>query len=155
HFRSWEPGSPRPHLSDSGPNPLRDNQNAAAGVDPGAITNSCGGTMTKGFLRAFFICASPLVTLAPAWAAGPPVAADAYVQGGTSGNTNFGTLAVLKVGPGSNAAQPQNSYVKWDLSTYTGVDPNTVYKATAWFYVGSVGIAGSMDVYAVNGGWSE
>ena len=63
---------------------------------------------------------------------------------------NFGSSIALLVGSGSN------TYIKFSLANLgAGVTGSNVSKATLIFYTDYVLTAGTMDVYQVNGSWSE
>ena len=64
--------------------------------------------------------------------------------------TNFGTSIALIVGSGSN------TYLKFSLANLgAGVTGSNVSKATLILYTDYVLTSGTMDVYQVNGSWSE
>jgi hypothetical protein len=64
--------------------------------------------------------------------------------------TNFGGSIALIVGSGSN------TYIKFSLADLgSGVTGSNVSKGTLILYVDAVLASGSMDVYQVNGSWSE
>jgi|HubBroStandDraft_1064217.scaffolds.fasta_scaffold00246_3 hypothetical protein len=64
--------------------------------------------------------------------------------------TNFGSSVALIVGSGSN------TYIKFSLANLgSGVIGSNVSKGTLILYVDAVLASGTMDVYQVNGSWSE
>jgi hypothetical protein len=64
--------------------------------------------------------------------------------------TNFGSSIALIVGCGSN------TYIKFNLAGLgSGVTGSNVSKATLILYVDAVLSSGTLDVYQVNGSWSE
>ena len=64
--------------------------------------------------------------------------------------TNFGSSVALIVGSGSN------SYIKFSLANLgSGVTASNISKGTLILYVDAVLTSGTMDVYQVNGSWSE
>jgi N-acetylneuraminic acid mutarotase len=64
--------------------------------------------------------------------------------------TNFGTSVALIVCSGSN------TYIKFSTANLgSGVTSSNVSKATLTLYVDAVLTSGTMDVYQVNGSWSE
>jgi hypothetical protein len=64
-------------------------------------------------------------------------------------NEKFGNSVALVVSRGAN------TYLKFDLSNLGAVNSSTVSKATLVLYVDALITPGTMDVYEVNGSWSE
>jgi hypothetical protein len=64
-------------------------------------------------------------------------------------NQNFGSSPALIVTQGAN------SYLKFNLADVGAVDGGNISKATLILYTDAVLTAGAMDVYEVNGSWSE
>lgn len=67
----------------------------------------------------------------------------------TSPTKNFGGSVALIVSSGSN------TYIKFGLASLGSVNGTNVLKATLVLYVDAVLTSGTMDVYQVNGAWSE
>ncbi len=86
--------------------------NASAG--PHALTavatDNAGGTAT-----------SPAVNINVVWQTGFSPVADAYVHDGSSASTNFGTAAELQVQASATAGSNRESYLKFDLTTVSGI----------------------------------
>lgn len=82
----------------------------------------------------------------------PPVA-DATVRGGVSANSNFGAASTLTLKEDSSADNDRKAYLRWDLSSVTGV----VYQARVRLTPLSVGTNGIEQCAALctNAAWSE
>src|ERR1044072_2342773 len=93
--------------------------------------------------------------LIPAFAQGPVVNGDTYLQGGATSAQNFGSLAGVLVGPGGAAPTPNKGLVRFDLSALSAVSGSDVQKAVLWVYVNRVNTAGAIDVYDVTTPWVE
>src|SRR5262245_12808319 len=91
----------------------------------------------------------------PAFAQGPLLNGDTYLQGGANSAVNFGALANVLVGPGGAAATPNKGLIRFDLSGMTGVGASDVQKAVVWVYVNRVTTAGVIDVQDVTTTWVE
>jgi len=77
------------------------------------------------------------------------VSDDAYTSS-TAPSAHHGSQIVLSVGPTAN------SYIRFDLSNLpAGTHGHDVAKATLIVWVDPVGSSGSVDVFRVNGPWSE
>jgi hypothetical protein len=92
--------------------------------------------------------------MTPAFAQGPNVNGDAYVQSGTSAATNFGALANILVGPGTGATM-NKGLIRFDLSGLGAVTATDIDKAVLWVYVNRVSAAGAIDVNDVTTSWIE
>ncbi|WP_127580065.1 polysaccharide lyase family 8 super-sandwich domain-containing protein [Paenibacillus koleovorans] len=85
---------------------------------------------------------SPAFTIAPA--------ADAYVRGGTFGDTNYGDITTLRISETTNDNTKRKAYLKFDLSDFASIS-----HATLQLY-GSSDAAATIQVYAVtNDAWTE
>lgn len=100
------------------------------------------------FLRAALLTAGAVAS-APALAVDATLAADAHVSTALPA-ANFGALTSLNVGGGAT------SLLRFDLSTLpAGTTAAKVVKANLILYVNRVGVAGSVELQAVNSAWSE
>src|SRR5205085_2418891 len=84
-----------------------------------------------------------------AYAQGPTVAGDTYIQSGANATANFGSLASVVVGPGGAALTQNKGLIQFDLGAYNAVPAGNVQKAVLWLYVNRVTTAGAIDVYDV------
>jgi hypothetical protein len=85
----------------------------------------------------------------PAWATTGVITADTYVNPAGPTN-NFGSLPTMMVGDGSSA------FVQFTLSTLpANVIAADISKATLTVFANRVSVAGTVDVSAVNGAWTE
>lgn len=105
-------------------------------------------------MRLLACSAVSMFALATAQAQSSVVAGDSYVQSGTNGAQNFGSLANVLVGPGTGATQ-NNGLVQFDLSSLSGVPAASVQKAVLWVFVNRVITAGAIDVSDVTTSWDE
>jgi hypothetical protein len=64
-------------------------------------------------------------------------------------NQNFGNSVALAVSRGAN------TYLRFDLRNLGALNSNNVSKATLVLYVDALITPGTMDIYEVNGSWSE
>jgi len=76
---------------------------------------------------------------------------DAYVRGGTSGSTNYGTARILEVKKGTDANYFRKSYVKFDLSA-SGLSSITSAKVRLY---ASVVSSFSVTAYQTTDIWTE
>ena len=86
--------------------------NASAGAHSltAVATDNSGATTTS----------SP-VNITVVWKTGLTPVADAYVRDGSSAATNFGTAVELRVQTSATAGSNQESYIKFDLTTVSGI----------------------------------
>lgn len=83
------------------------------------------------------------------WGATAPVTGDAHVSQSVPA-MNFGTLGTVNIGGGSRG------YLQFDLSSLpAGTTAANISKATLLLFVNRVVVAGSIDVNAAGGAWSE
>jgi len=91
-----------------------------------------------------------LIVCLTAMAFGQAVVTDDANTSSLSPTTNFGNSIAIIVGSGSNA------YVKFSFTDLgSAVNGSNISKATLVLYVDAVLTSGTMDVYQVNGSWSE
>jgi hypothetical protein len=83
------------------------------------------------------------------WADTAPVAADAFINPGSA--LTFGGLPTLNIG----GAPRSQGLLRFDLSQLSSSSGSSVAWARLRFYVGTVTVAGSVDLSLANASWSE
>src|SRR6266404_4058942 len=106
--------------------------------------------MANIYRKSLLVLATASVWQAASWAQSVPLAGDAFFAIGN--NTNFGGNPSINVG-GNSGFQ---GLLQFDLSLLPpGTTASSVSNASLRLYVGRVGVAGSIDVFAANGAWIE